>query len=124
MHPRPQAAPTPALCTRGEPGANGIPLDVPQYGQQRLAVLNWEALESSLIERTMPHGPMRDPPAHRVRVRQPSEEVGELSVCLGPDDKVPMVGQDAVRQNADRMSRVRFDDDALERLEVGVFAER
>ena len=27
------------------------------------------------------------------------------------------------RQNADRVSRVRFDDDALERLEVGVFAE-
>ena len=66
---------------------------------------------------------MRDPPAHRVRVRQPSEELGELSICLGPDDKVPMVGQDAVRQNADRVSRVRFDDDALERLEVGVFAE-
>jgi hypothetical protein len=67
---------------------------------------------------------MRDPPAHRVGVRQPAEEGGHFPIGLRPDDEVPVVGQDAVRQDADRVPPVRLEQDAMERLEVGVLAEQ
>jgi hypothetical protein len=56
-------------------------------------------------------------------VRQPAEEVGDLAVGLGPDDEVPVVGQDAVGEDADGVPPMRLDDDLLIRLEVGVLVE-
>jgi hypothetical protein len=56
-------------------------------------------------------------------VRQPTEEGRDLNVCLRPHGEVPVVGQDAVGQDADRVPLVSFDHDPLERLEVGVLAE-
>ena len=47
----------------------------------------------------------------------------DLAVGLRPDDKVPVIGQDAIRQDADGVSVVGFDHDVLERLEVGVLAQ-
>jgi hypothetical protein len=85
--------------------------------------LNREALESTLIDRTISHCPMRDPPAHRVRVGQPTEECGDLVVGLRPNGKMPMIRQYAVRQYADRVTLIAFDHDPLERLEVRIPAE-
>ena len=107
MHPRPQAAPTPVLRPRDQPGPHSIPLDVPQDGQQMLVALHREALEPSLIQMTVPDGPVRDPPTHRMRVCQPTEEGRHLAVCVRPDGEVPVVGQDAVGQDADRVPLVR-----------------
>ena len=45
---------------------------------------------------------------------------GHLTVRLGPDHEVPVVGQDAVGQNADRVSLMRLDHHALKRLEVAI----
>ena len=96
MHPRPQAAPAPVLRPRDQPGPHSIPLDVPQDGQQMFVALHREALEPSLIQMTVPDGPVRDPPTHRMRVCQPTEEGRHLAVCVRPDGEVPVVGQDAV----------------------------
>src|SRR5271157_5061226 len=123
MIPRPQAAPTPVLRSRNTRCTHGIPLDVSQNGQQMFVALHREALESSLIKMSVTHGPMRDPPAHCMRVRQPTEESRDLAVCLRPDNKVPMVRQDTVGQDADRVSLVRLDHDPLKRLEVGVLGK-
>ncbi len=106
------------------PGPQSIPLDIPQDGQQMVVALDREALESPLIQMPVSYGPMRDPPTHGVRVRQPTEEVRDLTVGLRPDDEVPVVGQDAVRQDANRMSLMRLDHDALKRLEVGILVRR
>ena len=46
-----------------------------------------------------------------------------LTVMLRPDNKVPMLGHNSVRQDADGLSLVRANHDALERLEIGVFAK-
>ena len=123
MHPRPQAAPAPVLRPRDQPSPHSIPLDVPQDDQQMFVALHREALEPSLIQMTVPDGPVRDPPTHRMRVCQPTEEGRHLAVCVRPDGEVPVVGQDAVGQDADRVPLVRLDHDPLERLEVGVLAE-
>jgi len=85
--------------------------------------LHREALEPSLIQMTVPDGPVRDPPTQRMRVCHPTEEGRHLAVCVRPDGEVPVVGQDAVGQDADRVPLVRLDHDPLERLEVGVLAE-
>ena len=58
-----------------------------------------------------------------MRACQPTEEGRHLAVCVRPDGEVPVVGQDAVGQDADRVPLVRLDHDPLERLEVGVLAE-
>jgi hypothetical protein len=86
---RPQAAPTSVLRSRYAPCTHGIPLDVAQNGQQMFVALHREALESTLIKMSVTHGPMRDPPAHRMRVPQPTEEGRDLAVGLRPDNKVP-----------------------------------
>jgi hypothetical protein len=73
-----------------------------------------KTLESSLIEVPVSHGSVRDAPAHRVRMRQPTEEVRRLTVPIRPDDKIPMVRQDTVRENPNRFTLVRLDHDAFE----------
>ena len=42
--------------------------------KQMFVALHREALEPSLIQMTVPDGPVRDPPTHRMRVCQPTEE--------------------------------------------------
>ena len=69
--------------------------------------LHREALEPSLIRMTVPDGPVRDPPTHRMRVCQPTEEGRHQAVCVQPDGEVPVVGQDAVGQDVDRVPLVR-----------------
>src|SRR5208337_4032254 len=49
------------------PAPHSIPLDVPQDGQQMFVALHREALEPSPIQMTVPDGPVRDPPTHRMR---------------------------------------------------------
>ena len=82
-----------------------------------------QTLESSLIHVPVTHGPMRHAPAHGVRVRQPPKKVRQLTILLRPDDKLPLVGQNTIRQNTDRLPRVRLNHDALKLLEVGNLAE-
>src|SRR5208283_5465860 len=90
------------------PAPHSVPLDVPQDGQQMFVALHREALEPSPIQMTVPDGPVRDPPTHRMRVCQPTEEGRHLAVCIRPDGEVPVVGQDAVGQDADRVPLVRW----------------
>ena len=55
---------------------------------------------------------------------QPAEVIGDLAVGPGPDDEMPVVGQDAVRQNAERMPAMGLDHDPAKRLEVVVVTEQ
>ena len=64
-------------------------LDGSQNGPQMCVALHRESLESSLIQMSVTHGPMHDPPGHRMRVPQPTEESRDLAVGLRPDNKVP-----------------------------------
>jgi hypothetical protein len=47
----------------------------------------------------------------------------DSAVGLRSDDKVPVIGHDAIRQDADAVSVMGYDHGALERLEVGVLAQ-
>ncbi len=82
-----------------------------------------EALESSLIKRSVTHNTMRNAPSHCMRVREPPKKVRHLNVLLRPDDDVPMIGQDAIRQDADCLPLMCLDHDALKRLKVILLSE-
>ena len=111
-------------CARStNPADKGFRSTYRNSGQQMVVTLYRETLESSLIEVPVSHRPVRDAPAHRVRVREPPKKVRQLTVLLRPDDKVPMVGQNTIRQDTNGLPLVRLNHDALERLEVGVLAE-
>ena len=72
-------------CARStSPADKRIPLDIPQYAQQMVVTLYRETLESSLIKVPVAHRPVRDAPAYRVLVRQPSKKVRQLAVLLRP----------------------------------------
>ena len=124
MHPGPQAAPAPLLCALDQPGRDGITLDVAQQAEQMVVALDREALESSLIQVSVPDRPVCDAPAHGVRLRQPPKKVGHLTLLGRPDDEVPVVGEHTVRQNADGLPLVSLDHDALERFIIGFLAEQ
>src|SRR5271157_3553698 len=54
---------------------------------QMFVGLHREALEPSLIQMTVPDGPVRDPPTHRMRVCQPTEEGRHLASASGQTAK-------------------------------------
>ena len=60
--------------------------------QQMVVTLYRETLESSLIKAPVAHCPVRDAPAYRVDMREPSKIVRQLAVLVRPGDKMPMVG--------------------------------
>jgi hypothetical protein len=111
------------LCSLDQPCGQRISLDVAQQGQQMLVTLHREALEPPLIDGPVTHGAMRNAPAYCVGVSKPPKKVGQLTVLLRPDNKVPVIGQDTISQDADWLPLVRLDQDALECLKVTLLSE-
>ena len=50
-----------------------------------------------------PHGVIMGVPAHGVRVGEPAQERRHFVFGLGPKNEVPMIGHDAVAENANGM---------------------
>ena len=115
-----KAAVWPLLGPLGQRGADRIPLDITDHCQQMLVALHRERLEPTLVQMAIAHRPVGHSPPHRVRVRQPAEVIGDLAVSLGPDDKVPVVREDAVRQDPQGMPAIGLDHDPPEGLEVHI----
>jgi hypothetical protein len=88
-----------------------------------IVALNRKTLETPLIEVSITHGPVRNAPPYCVRVRQPPEEIRQLTVLFRPDNKVPVIRQNTIGRNADGLPMVRIHYHPLERLEVGILAK-
>jgi len=63
-------------------------------------------------------------PALRVGVGQPAQEIGQLTVALGPKGEMPVVRHDTIRQHADGMSLQRHLEHAFESVVVAVFLKK
>jgi hypothetical protein len=63
-------------------------------------------------------------PAHGVGVSHPSKKLGDLSICLWSDNKVPMVGHDAVGKNWKRNAFVSQFHDAFESSVIFLLLEQ
>lgn len=98
---------------------------VPQYGQQMIIRLDRERLESSLVEVTGALGVIVRVPAHRVGVRQPSEEVRQLGIGFRPDDEMPVIGHHGTGEDGQVSPGDRFGEDPFEGLVVvGLLEQR
>ena len=73
-----------------------------------VVLLDRKRLEASLIEMPRTLRSIVGVPAHRVRVGQPTKEIGQLPVRHRADDKVPMIGHHTVRKNRQRMASEGF----------------
>jgi hypothetical protein len=87
-------------------------------------VLDWERLEAALIKVAGADGVVMRVPAHGVRVREPTKEVGHLAVVARPEHEVPVVRHDAIRQDARRMAGEGFIDDFEKRDVIAIFFEQ
>ena len=106
IEPDERAAPAPVLRPLGERWPHGVALDVAQHRQQMPVLLNWKALEPSLIQMPMPHSGVCVLPTLGVRERQPSHEGGQLAIFLRPQHQMKMIGHQAPGEDADRHALV------------------
>ena len=88
-----------------------------------VVLLNREGLEAALVQRACACRPMRRVPTLRVRHRQPPHELRQVAIATGPEDKMPVIGHHAPRQNPHRQTGFRLPDHLLERLKVALLSE-
>ena len=119
----PQARPPPRLGRLDQPGPQRVAFHIPHHGQEMLVRFDRERLEAALVERAGAGRPMRGVPALRLGHRQSPQELRQFAIPTGPEHEVPMVRQDAPRQQSHRHAGFRFLDHLFERFEVPFFAE-
>src|SRR5688572_6217312 len=89
-----------------------------------IVLLNGKRFEATLIKMPAANVMVMGMPALRMRQGQPMHEVRQLAVAPRPKDKMPVVGHQAVADQAHAGNMVLgFSDNALERLIVGILAE-
>ena len=53
-----------------------------------------------MVKMASPFGVIVSVPAHRVRMSQPTKEIGDLSVSFRANNKMPVIGHHAVSENS------------------------
>jgi len=90
-----------------------------------LVALDGEGLEASLVEMAGAGGMIVGVPAHGVGVGEPADEGGQLAVGPRPEHHVPVIGHEAVGQQADRTALAGLGQHAFEGREVlGLLEQR
>ena len=82
-----------------------------------------ERFEPPLVEMAAAGGMMLRVPAHGMGVGQPAQKGSQLALLFGPQDEVPMVGHDAIAEDADRVPFAGLVDDAEEGFVVAASFE-
>jgi hypothetical protein len=123
MRHSPRTAGFPILGTSAERCSDGIPLNVPQHGQQMVVRLDRKRFESSLVQMPGSLRMVMGMPTHGMGVRQPPEKGRKLVFGFRPDDKVPVIGHHAIREDRQRFSLKRLAKHPFERFVVLRFFE-
>jgi hypothetical protein len=91
-----------------EAGANGVALDIPEYGQQVLVRLDGEGLVPALPDAAA--RPVTHTMTLNVRGEEPMHDAPELAVGHRPSDEMDMVRHEAPRKQVDAESGADFGD--------------
>src|SRR5712671_3101445 len=89
-----------------------------------LVFLDLETFEAALIDMAAPQGMIMGMPAHGMSVREPLREGREFSLLLRPNDKVPMIGHQAIGEQPGRMRLQRLAEHALKGIVVAILLEQ
>src|SRR5262245_26261281 len=98
-----KAAPGPVLRATHEACAQGVPFHVPTDMNQIRDALHWTAEVTTLVERTLADRVAMVVPADGMGRGYPLHEPGECQRSLRLDDKVPVIAEHAIREQADRI---------------------
>ncbi len=123
MH-SPRAAELPVLSPIAEIRPQRVALHVAEHCEQVLVLFNRKRFETPLVKMARSLGSIISVPAHRMGVRQPAEEVGELLVCFRADDEVPVIRHDTIGENRQGLSLERLLQNTLEGLIVFLLLEQ
>ena len=81
-------------------------------------LLDRKALKPALVQVTGPRSVTKGVPALGMRVSKASQEARQFAVGFRPQDKVPMVGHDAIAKNSGTMAFQGVVNHPLERRKV------
>lgn len=95
----------------------GIPLDIPQHGQQVLVLLDGERFESPLPD--VAGGLVMLVVAADVRGEQPLHPAGQIAVLARPEDQVKVIRHQTISEQPHRHNFVGGREEADERLVIG-----
>jgi hypothetical protein len=73
-------------------GPQGVSFDVPADQQKVIIILAGKTLETALIDMSLATGPVVGMQPHRVRERNPPQEVAHASIFRGLQHKMRVVG--------------------------------
>jgi hypothetical protein len=94
-------------------GPQGVALDVATDGVEVVVGLDGEGFETTLVNVARTRGVIVSVPAHAMRVRQPAAERRQFASALGPQDEMPVIGHEGVRQDPHGQEIQGVADDAL-----------
>ena len=85
--------------------------------QEVLVGLHGKRLEAALVQVPGAGGMIVSVPAHGVRVRQPADKGGQLSVSTPVEHQVPVVGHQTAGQHSHGVAQMSLDQDPLDRAD-------
>lgn len=112
--PDPETTPRPLFGSFDQPRAERIPLDIAERAVEVLFCFDWKGLEAALVDMPQTDAVVVLLPAGGVGDCQPLHERRELFALLGPEHKVPMIGHQAISEDADWRFVERLAEDSLE----------
>lgn len=120
----PEAGPLPVLGLVDEAGTQRVSFDVTAEGQEVSVALDGKGFIATLIDVALAHGLEVPLPAAGVGDGQPLHEGGQVAVGLGPEGHVPVVGHQAVGEDAHGAQGLHLGHDSLEGGVVGGLFEQ
>ena len=96
---RPEATPLPVFDNVDQIRSNRIPLNVTADRIEVLITLHGKGLERTLVYVAFTVAATECVPASHMRRGYLMHELGQLVILFWPDDKVPVVWQDAIRED-------------------------
>jgi hypothetical protein len=113
----------PVLGSSDQSGPQGVALDVPADQQKGLIILDGKTLQPALIDLSLVARPVVGMQPHRVRKRNPPQEVAHACIFRGPQQRMPVVGHELVSQHPAGIRLPSIGADLLEGIVVLRFVE-
>ena len=118
LKPAVQRTPSPVLGVSDEASPQGVTLNVPADQKKVFVILDGETLKTALIDMPLASRPVVGMQPHRVRERNPSQEIAHSAVFCRLQHKMPVVGHELVSQHPAGIPLQSLSEDLLEGIVV------
>jgi len=105
-----------ALGPLNELGARGVAFDVATDDVKMLVVLHGKTLAAALVNMALARRMIVSVITHRVRRGDPTQELAHPSAFVRTENQMPMIGQQLIGKQRNRIALQALGKDALERI--------